>query len=161
MNFDGALRKQNYIGGIGLIVRNSFGEVMAAKAELVTAVNNAFIVEGLAMLNAMMFAKDLGFTEVMVEGDALSVTKRMKNLETNFSPIGNIIDEARRLITSFRSTCYMHIGREGNKVANSLAIHGLNGSGDSIWVEDCPRFAQTLVESDVQSHNDRIKAHFL
>ena len=63
--------------------------VPLAKADLVTAVENAFIVEGLAMLIAMMFAKDLGFTKEIVEGDELSVTE--------FSPLGNIIDEARPL----------------------------------------------------------------
>ena len=68
---------------------------MGTKAENVTLVDNAFTVEVLAMLQAMVFARDLGFTKMEIEEDALCVIKKMQNLENDFSPIGNIIDEAR------------------------------------------------------------------
>ena len=93
----------------------------------------------------MKFAREMGFTDVVMERDALSVIKKMQNLEVEFSPIGNIFNEAKMMLPMFKSICFKHIGRDGNKVANSLAVYGLNVRGESIRVEAC--IVHTLLNS--------------
>ena len=53
------------------------------------------------------------------------------------------------MLPMFNSICFTHIGREGNKVANNLAVYGLNVGGESIWVEDCPIFVEGLIDADI------------
>ena len=129
MNFDGALRLPGNKGGIGILIRNNNGEVMGAKAANVSLVDNAFMVEVMAMIDALILVREMGFTDVVVDEDALSVIKKMQKLEVDFSPIGNFIEEAKMMLPMFNSICFMHTRREGNKVANNLADYGLNVGG--------------------------------
>ena len=86
---------------------------MGAKTANVLLVDNAFMVEVMAMLNAMIFVREMRFTDVVIERDALRI-KKMQNLEVNFSPIGNFI-EKDKMISMFNSICFKHIWKEGNK----------------------------------------------
>ncbi|XWS22732.1 hypothetical protein CRYUN_Cryun29cG0061600 [Craigia yunnanensis] len=92
------------------------------------------------MVSAMIFASEMGFTNVEFEGDALAVIRKMQGGDTDFSPIGNVIEEARNRVFMFQKCCFMHVGRKGNEVANRLAKYGLGISDDIIWVEECPSF---------------------
>ena len=65
------------------------------------------------------------FTGIEIEDDALSVVKRMMTLEKDFSPIGNVIEEAKRISALFLSISFKHVGRKENEVADCLAKHGL------------------------------------
>ncbi|MBA0747384.1 hypothetical protein Gogos_004300 [Gossypium gossypioides] len=50
---------------------------------------------GVACLQAAIFTEDLGFKEVSVEGDVLTVIKKLIPVENDRSVIGNIIKEKR------------------------------------------------------------------
>ena len=49
-------------------------------------------------------------------------------VKVNFD--GDFIEKAKMMLSMFNSICFTHIGREGNKVANNLAVYGLNVEGD-------------------------------
>ena len=64
INFDGALNSENNRGGIGVIIRNENGEAMGAKVSNFINAENYFSVEPNAMVCAMIFAWELGFTKI-------------------------------------------------------------------------------------------------
>ena len=68
------------------------------------------------------------------------VIKKMQNLKHDFSPIGNIIDEAMMMILVLTIFVLSIRVEMGNKVANCLTEYELNGEGESVRVEECPPF---------------------
>ena len=66
-NFDGAVFSQAGLAGIGIIIRNEQGLVMAALSQQIPLPASVEMVEVLAARRALVFAKELGFDRVVVE----------------------------------------------------------------------------------------------
>ena len=49
---------------------------------------------------------------------------------------------------------FLYVGRERNKVADSLANYGLNVQNDLYWVEDNPDFVFEHITNDVSYINE-------
>jgi hypothetical protein len=61
--------------GIGLIARDSRGRCLAARSLSLNAHTNATIAEALAAVHTTLFCKELGYTNLIFEGDALQIIK--------------------------------------------------------------------------------------
>ncbi|XVE52177.1 hypothetical protein DITRI_Ditri02bG0101900 [Diplodiscus trichospermus] len=61
VNFDGALKAREMIGGIGVIIRNDVGEVFGALSASVARVNDSLLIEARAAVTALQFSVDMGF----------------------------------------------------------------------------------------------------
>ncbi|XP_023886461.1 uncharacterized protein LOC111998601 [Quercus suber] len=73
VNFYGALFSQAELAGIGVIIRNDQGLVMAALSQQIPSPASVEMVEVIAARRALMFAKKLRFNKVEVEGDSETV----------------------------------------------------------------------------------------
>ena len=73
MNFDGALFSQDGLAGISVVIQNEQGQVMAALSQQIPSPASVEMVEVLAAHRALMFAKELRFDKVVVEGDSETV----------------------------------------------------------------------------------------
>ncbi|XVF38353.1 hypothetical protein REPUB_Repub20aG0094100 [Reevesia pubescens] len=101
VNFDGARRVGDHKGGIEIVIRNKVGLVMAALYGVVSHVANPFIIEAMAACHALIFARELGFNKIILEGDALTIIKKMQTDNKDLSPIGVLIEEATYLCIMF------------------------------------------------------------
>ncbi|KAK8613084.1 hypothetical protein V6N13_104406 [Hibiscus sabdariffa] len=77
INFDASFHICSKSSVSRVVARNSQGLIVAACTHPHSRVVDAFIVEALAYKLAVTFAIDLGFHSVMVEGDSLSVIKKL------------------------------------------------------------------------------------
>ncbi|KAL6955170.1 hypothetical protein U1Q18_048386 [Sarracenia purpurea var. burkii] len=59
VNFDGAMKKNNY-DGIRVMIRDNRGGIVASMIELIQQNNDSDLVECLALWKAVRFARDLG-----------------------------------------------------------------------------------------------------
>ena len=73
VNFDGAMFNERDEAGIGVIIRNPRGEVMAALSEKIQKPPSAEILELLAAKRAVRFSLETGFNKSVIEGDSKSV----------------------------------------------------------------------------------------
>lgn len=80
----------------------------------------AFIAEAWAWEQAVRFAIDMGFRKVQMEGDSLTVIKRLNSL--------------------------LHIRRNANCAAHSLAKEGRRFQSARFWVEEAT--VEKIVEMD-------------
>ena len=94
------------------------------------------------------FAYEMGFQNIEVEGDALSIIKQLQELEANYYIFGNIIEEARSKARGFSFFFFNLVGRDGNQVADTLTKLGLTVDNDLTWVEDCPPCIEQFVITD-------------
>ncbi|KAK8713076.1 hypothetical protein V6N13_148303 [Hibiscus sabdariffa] len=96
----------------------------------------------------MSFCKELGFRNVEIEGDALAVISKVKNLKKDRSEVWAIISNIQSLKNDFDSTVFKHINRQGNNAAHVLAKEGRRFSNLRIWIEDAPLAVKIVVRTD-------------
>ena len=96
------------------------------------------MVEVLAAQRALIFAKELGFDNVILEGDLEIAIRAMKSEAYSVAPFGHIVSDIKALSTHFRSLTFQHTHIQGNQVAHSLARAACNFSPFCTWMEEVP-----------------------
>ncbi|KAK9995062.1 hypothetical protein SO802_024765 [Lithocarpus litseifolius] len=86
LNFDAATFANG--SGVGAVIRNAAGEVMAALSARGEAVTDSEEAEALACRKAMEFTIDAGFSELIVEGDNSVVMSSVSSTNPNRSRLG-------------------------------------------------------------------------
>ena len=102
-NSDGAIFQDSGIVGIGVVIRDSKGMVVAALSERITLPSTMEDVEALACRKAISFSIELGLQDVVFEGDSEVIYKHHVLDSTCMTAFGHIIEDSRRLSTSLRS----------------------------------------------------------
>ncbi|OMO51638.1 hypothetical protein CCACVL1_29675 [Corchorus capsularis] len=138
INFDASFQDSSHGGSYGVIARNYQGLVMGAAAGRLEVVADAFTAECLASLKAICWARDMGFHDIIMEGDARSIITKVNSTQHDFSPIDPYIADLKFLSSLFRSCVFTHVIRAGNAVAHSLATLGLSLDTDAYWIEEVP-----------------------
>lgn len=92
--------------------------------------------EVLACRRALGFAIDIGFSELVIEGDSAQVLNSIKSSDTNLSRLGHIIVDIQCLVASLQWAKVTMVKRDANFVAHSLVRYAKNLSNDVIWLED-------------------------
>ncbi|XVF59431.1 hypothetical protein PTKIN_Ptkin07bG0275300 [Pterospermum kingtungense] len=125
VNFDGLFHSPTKAGGIGVVIRNGARELMGTKVAKIQNVIDPFVIKATAAIQAMEFARDLGFQRILLEGDALSIVSKLKSSSLDLFVIGFLIKEGREIAKLFQLCKIQHTPRSGNTVAHTLAKMGL------------------------------------
>ena len=134
--------------GVGVVIRNGDGQVMAAMASRGPAVMDSEEAEVLACRRALEFAIDAGFADLVVEGDNSNVLRSIISAQPDWSRLGNIYDDVRYLAAGLRFVEFKCIRRSANGVAHSLARYARQINDDCIWLEETPLPAQRALYED-------------
>lgn len=78
--------------GVGVIIRDSKGEVLATLVAPKAYILTLDIAEALAALKAVSLSRDLGFNKVL-KGDVIVVVQALQRSGSSFSHYGHIIEE--------------------------------------------------------------------
>ncbi|XP_075656584.1 uncharacterized protein LOC142626766 [Castanea sativa] len=101
VNFDGALFMESFKAGIGVVIRDSAGNVIGAMSERISLPKTVEDVEALACRRAMEFALEIGLHQVVLEGDSATVLNSNKGGLPCMAPYGNIIEDSIILASQF------------------------------------------------------------
>ncbi|KAK8490128.1 hypothetical protein V6N13_097283 [Hibiscus sabdariffa] len=110
-----------------------------------SGVTDAFIAEAFACEKAVSLAIDLGFRSVQIEGDSLSVIKKLQSVAADKSIISPIIDDIRVLVGSFEEITISFVNQAGNAAAHELAKLGIHQSEPMIWIEEASASVDRIV----------------
>ena len=138
LNFDVAVFSKLSCSGVGAMIQNEKGEVMAAMSAKGPHVVDSAVAEVIACRRALEFACEAGFTDLVVEGDNLSVMKSLAASKTDHSWLGHIIQDIKWLTRSFRKVLFSYVRRAANSVAHGLARYAKYVHEDMYWIEDNP-----------------------
>ena len=94
-NFDAANSEVLRLFGVGVVIRDSDSAVLASCVEKIDQVYKTEDTEALAALKALTFAHELGFQNVVLKGDALSLIQALKSQEQNLSSWGLLIENVK------------------------------------------------------------------
>ena len=92
-NFEGAIFEGLKAAGIGVVVLNEHGEVVAALAEQIPIPDSVFTLETLAARCAVQFVRELGLCNAIFEGDSKSSIHAISNRLLLHSSCGHIIQD--------------------------------------------------------------------
>ena len=91
INFDGAVSAEESCSGVGVIVRNREGLVIAAMSEKIPQILQPIEIEAMAATRALEFAREVGISEAILEGDSVMVIKALATKDTGLAPFGLLI----------------------------------------------------------------------
>ncbi|KAL0009466.1 hypothetical protein SO802_010968 [Lithocarpus litseifolius] len=138
-NFDGAIFQDRNEAGIGIIIRNDHGLVMAALTQVIPLPTSVEIVEVLAARRALIFAYELGFNRIILEGDSEIAIRAMNSENFSAASFGHLIADIKSFSSHFEALVFQHTRRLGNKVAHRLARAAcIFSSSPCTWLEEVP-----------------------
>ncbi|XP_059428470.1 uncharacterized protein LOC132162224 [Corylus avellana] len=106
--------------GIGVIIRDSKGLVIAALSRTVDTCPAPVIAESMGALYASEFCCDLGVLDVILKGDSIQVVKAINKMGDQCSRYGQVIVDVQMVLSSLRRWEVVHAKCEAN-----FAAHGL------------------------------------
>ncbi|KAK8484205.1 hypothetical protein V6N12_057198 [Hibiscus sabdariffa] len=110
-----------------------------------TGIADAFAAEAIACERVVTFAIDLGFRSVHIEGDSLSIIKKLNSSALDKSAISPIIRDTLVLKDLFEAITFSFMGKNGNKAAHTLAKLGLQHAEPRYWMEEVPVSIEQVV----------------
>ncbi|KAK8984388.1 hypothetical protein V6N11_029703 [Hibiscus sabdariffa] len=147
-NFDSTFNSRSGSATTGVIGRNNQGLIMAACSFPHRNVADVFAAEAYACKQAVLFAKDLGFPRVIIEGNSLTIIKKINSDSADRSSIYPIVRDIKFLTQSFTSISFCFVRREANNAAHALARECRNYLDPRYWMEQAPEAATMASELD-------------
>ena len=111
--------------------------VLVALSQKIPLPTSVEIVEVIAARRALIFALELGFESVMVEGDFEIIINAIREKTLLSSDLGHILEDIHVLPCFFSSISFHHIKHMGNCVAHRLA-HRSFCNPLLVWMEEVP-----------------------
>jgi ribonuclease HI len=148
-NWDAALDVGRNLMGLGIIVRDHEGAVIAAKCSTHTHVSDPVTAEIIAAWTAARFIVQQGYGNVILEGDALGVVQSLQSEDLCWAPAGHLLEDIKSILsgTAWR---VQHIGREGNAAADRLAKMALLLVEEHQWMLSTPYCLRNIVLAEQQ-----------
>ena len=91
-NFDAAIFKTRSLAGISVIIRDGMGEAIGALTMPIPLANSVATMEALACHMAVLFAKEIGLSDMIFEGDSVEVIQAITQENSDHPDFGHIID---------------------------------------------------------------------
>jgi hypothetical protein len=131
-----------------LIARDSRGFCLAARSLSINTHTDATTAEALAAIHAIMFCKELGYANLIFEGDALQIIKAIGEEGPCLSSFGHLIECIRNELRDFECASFIHVMREANGEAHMLAQLATTHVTLSTWFGDVPPSVGDIVRRD-------------
>ena len=133
---DGAVFKERNELGVGVIIRDVNGLVVAAKCKKFHAPLGPLKVEAKAFEFGLHFAKDVRLHEFILEGDSLNVVRALQGLSPPSVSVMSIIYGIQSSCNDVRKVVFSHICRQENRPAHILAKHAISIVDFMVWMEE-------------------------
>jgi hypothetical protein len=148
LNWDAGLNMKEGRVGIGIIARDSRGVCLAARSLSLNTHIDATTAEALAAVHAIMFCKELGYANLIFEGDALQIIKAIGEEGPCLSSFGHLIECIRNELRELECASFIHVMREANGAAHMLAHLATTHVTFSTWLGDVPPSVGDIVRRE-------------
>ncbi|XP_074301093.1 uncharacterized protein LOC141632447 [Silene latifolia] len=135
--------------GLGVVGRNSRGEVVVVASKRCRAQWSVETAEAKAMMFGLEVAKHLGVNNIALESDSMVAVRAVKKNADMRHSFGLCVRDVCELIKSFVCRGVNHVKREGNTVAHLVARLCSAIGEELICVSDFPHSVLSLAELDL------------
>ena len=148
-NFDAALFEHCNCAGLGVVVRDYNGKVIAALSQRIALPHSVEQAKAPAASRAITLAKELCLSQMVFEGDCQKVIAAINSSGACHTLFGHIIEEIHCLSSTLVTSCFVHTRREGNKIAHALARRAVLTTDIDVWVEELPGDMDDVLHSEI------------
>ena len=106
---------------LGVVIRNSEGQVMVALSEKIKKPPSVMALELLATRRAAILVSETGFQQSCFEGDSEVVVKSLGGCGMEKSVVGHILKDTLSYVSLLKNYSFFHVNRQGNAVTHALA----------------------------------------
>lgn len=131
-----------------MVIRHSHGHVEASMSQVIPHISDSTSAEAVALwhgVNRSHLSHEMGFQQVIFEGDSLRMVQALKQDSPSLSPFSQLLEDICTRLSSLVVFEVHHIYQEANLVTHHLARLAILSSLDHIWVEDYPLFVQPFL----------------
>ena len=149
VNVDAATFKDTKATGIGVVIRDSLGMVVAALCRKLEAPLGPIEAKSKALEARILFALCHGYPTVVLEGDSQVLVNALVGSSPAPSTVVPVIEGILELCKGFSHFQFSHVKRQGNMSAHLVAKNAYSIVNDIVWVEEDPCFAKQALIHDV------------
>ncbi|KAK3222519.1 hypothetical protein Dsin_009544 [Dipteronia sinensis] len=135
--------------GIGIIIRNSAGLVMATSSKMLQANFDSSIAKALAIYRGIQFWKDCGLGFCCIEANAKMVVRKIMDGNLDDVNGGVILDSIEGVLKDLNGVVVMDTHKMANQATHGLAKYGLVIKEDRFWMEEAPSCINHFVMADM------------
>jgi hypothetical protein len=132
-NWDASIDKNRGQLGIGVVVRDDKGLVIAAASKVRQGLFEPVMGEAIASYEAARICKELSIPKGWLEGDAKIIVDALNSDERILSRYGHLVEDTRSILQSFPSWKCDFVHREANEAAHRLAKAATTYISDRMW----------------------------
>lgn len=133
--------------GIGIVVRDCRGDLIAAMSRKMKSGSFKQSIETLAISLALRFGHDLGLTRVFMEADSAKPgSKSSISIASSSDPSSD-----KESIEKYEFCEFGYVKEEANLVAHKLACYAVRVEDFMVWMEDPPDFIVNTLALDARS----------
>ena len=123
VNFDGTIFAEEGLAGLGVVIRNCHGLIMASLTQQIPLPSSMIEVEVLAAQKELELTIELGFDNIILEGDSKVSIKYLAKGGNSLAHYGHLIADIHFLMARFSLLSLSHVRRHCNSLAHALARH--------------------------------------
>jgi len=129
INTDGGARGNPGPAGIGVVIRDEQGSILAERNQYIgEATNNC--AEYKALILALLAARDLGADHIQINMDSELIVRQMQGKYKIKEPSLKVLAaEVLGLTNNFKQVIFHHVPREQNKEADKLVNKAIDAAG--------------------------------
>lgn len=148
VNWDTIVNMHNQKMGIGILVQDNQGEVLACLNASQNFNSQPILAEGLALWRVIEFSKEMGIPCVQLEGDAQILINAIISTQTCEAWYGGIVEDAKAIMQQHAHWTIGFVHRGGNQASHHLAKLGLSLEEEQIQMQDSPISISNVVFED-------------
>ncbi|XP_019163544.1 PREDICTED: uncharacterized protein LOC109159890 [Ipomoea nil] len=142
---DAAVFPESHEASYGIFIKYSNGVFFGAGHGPMNCLDDAHLAESMAIKEALLWAKDLNLTKVIVFSDCQTVCNFFKSSLPDFTYTGCILNKCREIQRDFDSMSLCFVPRSLNIVAHTLARAARSYSGPLTYFNSTPQCIEHLI----------------
>ncbi|KAA8518758.1 hypothetical protein F0562_016468 [Nyssa sinensis] len=136
LNIDGIWSDSERRGGVGGLVKVCQGEIIGGFGKGLVDCGSVTQAKMLTILHNLIFAKEIGIHEIILESDSLNCLLAIKSPIGDFLSLGIHVEEVKAAFRFFSRIYCVHVRREANAVVYALACYVKGLENNVFWMEE-------------------------
>uniref|UniRef100_A0A803PSG1 RNase H type-1 domain-containing protein n=1 Tax=Cannabis sativa TaxID=3483 RepID=A0A803PSG1_CANSA len=145
LNTDASINMSSSLIGLGALLRNSHGEIVAAMTTSIKGHLKPEEMEAMALFWSLKTLVQLELSVHLIETDSLLVVRNLKKSSTNLTPFHAILNDVHLLVSNFPRAQISHVYRSTYNETHLLAKFALTVDTECIWLEEIPPPLMTVM----------------
>uniref|UniRef100_A0A803PI84 RNase H type-1 domain-containing protein n=1 Tax=Cannabis sativa TaxID=3483 RepID=A0A803PI84_CANSA len=148
MNVDAACDVSRNKIGVGIIIQNSSGQVVAANSKPLTGRYKPQEMEAKALILGIDCAALCNLSVNLLESDSLILVNSINSNSNAISSFGDLVLDIKNRLSYLSSVCVSHVKQDANQAAHGLAKDALELDDDCMWFEEIPSTIFSVAVND-------------